>query len=238
MVEHRRQAIEIVRFENIGLSFQEGKAVFSGVDLCVFADHFYFLTGPSGAGKTSLIRLIYRDLKPSHGRVRVFHKDLQGLSHHQLALFRQKIGLVFQDFRLLTHLNVLDNVALPLKVQGISLQKARYHAKEMLNWVGLGECLYMRPEAISDGQKQRVAIARAVITRPTILLADEPTGNVDESNAHRLVFLFEELKRMGTTVIFATHNRSLMRALPHIELHLGQGKLTVTDPHQPRHSHA
>lgn len=224
----KRGSVEIVKFDHVSLYYETGHPVCYDLSFSFFTGGFYFLTGPSGAGKTSLLKLMYRDLRATEGNVRVFGKDVAKLSSSELPLFRQKMGLVFQDCRLINHLSALDNVALAMKVSGTELKKARIFAKELLHWVGLGDHLNSLPDTLSDGQKQRVGIARAVITRPMLLLADEPTGNVDEPAAFKMMNLFEELNKIGTSIIMATHNRQLVSSFPYPELHLFQGQITVT----------
>jgi cell division transport system ATP-binding protein len=194
---------------------------------------FHFLSGASGAGKSSLLKLIYLAHCPSHGLVTLFGHDTASASRRELALLRRRVGVVFQDFRLLEHLSVLDNVALPLKVSGEKPSRIKEHATELLSWVGLDDCIDALPRTLSGGQKQRVAIARAVISRPDLLLADEPTGNVDNAIAVRLLHLFEELNRLGTTVLIATHNESLMGQFDHKRYHLEGGELTAATEAAP-----
>ncbi len=224
----KRNNVEVVKFERVGLYYETGRPVCFDLSFSFFTGGFYFLTGPSGAGKTSLLKLIYRDLRASEGMVKVFGKDVSKVSSSELPSFRQKMGLVFQDCRLINHLSAQDNVALAMKVAGTDLKKARVFAQELLHWVGLGDHLNHLPETLSDGQKQRVAIARAVITRPLLLLADEPTGNVDEAAAFKIMGLFEELNKIGTSIVMATHNRHLVSSFSYPELHLYQGQITVT----------
>jgi cell division transport system ATP-binding protein len=231
VLSQRRNPIEIIRFEQVSLLYPSRTPVFFNLHYSFYSSEFYFLTGVSGAGKTSLMKLIYRALKPTDGHVMVFGRDISTLSGNDLALFRQKMGLVFQDCRLLPHLTALDNVALSLRISGSEKRRARSYAKELLNWVGLSEYENHYPDTLSDGQKQRVAIARAVITRPILLIADEPTGNLDDRTAYKLMLLLEELNKIGTTIIVATHNRRLVESFPHPELHLQQGQLT-THHHQ------
>lgn len=225
MAFQRRHNVEIIKLENVALYYNTGTPVFYHLDFSFFKGGFYFLTGPSGAGKTSLLKLIYRDIRPSEGSIRVFGRDIGTLKPSELPAFRQRMGLVFQDCRLINHLSALDNVALALKISGADAKRSYNYAKELLHWVGLGDHLHYKPETLSDGQKQRVSIARAVITRPLLLLADEPTGNVDESSAYKLMLLFEELNKIGTTVIMATHNRGLTSSFKYPELQIYQGQL-------------
>ena len=229
----RRNSVEIVRFEQVGLYYPEGSPVFYNLNYSFFAGSFYFLTGPSGVGKSSLLKLIYRGANPSEGTIHVFGKNIAHLTSAELPAFRQRMGLVFQDCRLLKHLTALDNVALAMKITGVDTKKSRGFAKELLHWVGLGDFMNHVPETLSDGQKQRVGIARAVITRPLLLLADEPTGNVDDAAAYKLMLLFEELNKIGTTIILATHDRGIVSNFPYPELQLYQGQITVNKPSVP-----
>ena len=216
----------MVRFENVGLRYGLGPEVLRDVYLDLGAGSFHFLTGPSGAGKSSLLRLLYLAQRPTRGRISMFGRDIATIPRADLPALRRQIGVVFQDFRLLPHLSALDNVALPLRVAGIDEGKVQEHVVELLTWVGLGDHLDAKPATLSGGQQQRVAIARAVITRPRMLLADEPTGNVDDRIALRLMHLFEELHRLGTTVLIATHNASLVERSRHPELRLDAGQLS------------
>ena len=175
---------------------------------------FYFLTGPSGAGKTSLLKLLYLAQRPTRGRIQLFGEDLSSAPRDELPRFRRRIGVVFQDFRLIRHLSAFDNVALPLRVAGASEQDIEGPVREMLAWVGLADRSSARPPTLSGGEQQRVAIARAVINRPELLVADEPTGNVDSDMAKRLLHLFTSLNRLGTTVVVATHDIGLISATP------------------------
>lgn len=219
-----RQSVELVRFDQVGLVYPSGTEVMHGLNQSFYVGSFTFLTGVSGAGKTSLLKLIYRETKATEGTVRVFGKDVAKLKRSELPQFRQRIGIVFQNCRLFPHLTILDNVALTLKITGSDVKSARIYAKELLEWVGLGPHMTDYPATLSDGQKQRVAVARAVIGRPLLLLADEPTGNLDYEAGYRLLRLFEELNKIGTTVIVATHNKNLIAdfSYPELELHKGQ----------------
>lgn len=229
-MSQRRAPVEIIRFDQVSLGYPSGIPVLCNINCSLYTAGFYFLTGVSGAGKTSLMKLIYRDVKPSNGVLTVLGRDVAEISNSELPQFRQRMGLVFQDCRLLPHLNALDNVALALRVAGMDLKRARSYGKELLHWVGLGEHFDFLPASLSDGQKQRVGIARAVITRPLLLLADEPTGNVDDRAAYKLMLLLEELNKIGTTVVVATHNRALVESFSHPELHLARGELTFNYP--------
>ncbi len=213
----------VVRFENVGMRYGAGPEVLRDVTFTLPPASFHFLTGPSGAGKSSLLRLMYLANRPSRGVVSIFGKDVTQISRRALPALRRNIGVVFQDFRLLEHQSVFDNVALPLRVAGGNEEQIRKHVSELLRWVGLEKSIENLPSTLSGGEKQRVAIARAVIGRPRLLLADEPTGNVDDAIAMRLLYLFEELNRMGTSVVIATHNETLISRFEHRQLHLDQG---------------
>jgi cell division transport system ATP-binding protein len=216
----------VVRFQNVGMRYGLGPEVLHDVNLHLAPGSFHLLSGASGAGKSSLLKLIYLACRPSRGLITLFDSDIATLPRNALPPIRRRIGVVFQDFRLLEHLSVLDNVALPLRVAGARRNEFGDHARELLRWVGLDDCMDALPPTLSGGQKQRVAIARAVITRPQLLVADEPTGNVDDSIAMRLLRLFEELNRLGTTVLIATHNEGLIRRTAHPRYHLSGGELT------------
>ena len=217
----------MVRFETVGLRYGLGPEVLRDVSFRIGSHSFQFLTGPSGAGKTSLLRLLYLSLKPTRGLITLFGEDVATLSKDALTNLRRRIGIVFQDFRLLDHLTTYDNVALPLRVLGKEEASYRDEVVELLRWVGLGERIMALPPVLSGGEKQRAAIARAVIARPQLLLADEPTGNVDPVLARRLLRLFVELNRSGTAVVIATHDIGLMDLFDAPRLVLHEGRLHV-----------
>ena len=220
----------IAQLNDVGHQYEEGPEIFKKVTFDIEKGSFYFLTGPSGAGKSSLLKMLYLGLKPTCGSLRLFGEDPLRMKSSTLPFLRQKLGVVFQEFKLLDHLKVVDNVSLPLRVRGVEARQAHRHAGELLNWVGLGDALNVYPSILSGGQKQRVAIARAIVTRPHLLLADEPTGNVDDEVALKLLHLFEELNRMGTTVIIATHNQSLLEKSPNPRLVIKDGTVVKTSP--------
>ena len=205
---------EIVRFENVGLRYGAGAETLSDLNFTLFPGSFYFLTGASGAGKTSLLKLLYLSQRPSRGVIRLFGEDAVTMPRERLPGFRRRIGVVFQDFRLVSHLSAFDNIALPLRVAGVREKDLETPVTEMLEWVGLGDRASARPATLSGGEQQRVAIARAVIGRPEILVADEPTGNVDPDMAIRLLQLFEALNTLGTTIVVATHDIHLLSKIP------------------------
>ncbi len=215
----------MVRFENVGLRYGNGPEVLHDVSLSLAPGSYHFLVGASGAGKSSLLSLLYLARRPTRGLIQMFDHDIAAVPRDQMPTLRRKIGVVFQDYHLLDHLSALENVALPLRVAGNDRGKIRDHVIELLEWVGLGDKLDVRPPALSGGEKQRVAVARAVIARPKLLLADEPTGNLDDTIGERLMRLFEELNRLGTTLVVATHNNNLPVRFPHPVLRLEDGEL-------------
>ncbi len=217
----------MVRLENVGLRYGLGPEILKDVSFRIRAGDFYFLTGPSGAGKSSLLRLLFLALKPSRGLIHLFGEDVATIERSRLPALRRRIGVVFQEFRLLDHLTTFDNVALPLRVAGQRERRYRADVMDLLNWVGLADQAHAYPPVLSGGEKQRAAIARAVIAKPELLVADEPTGNVDPALADRLLHLFVELNRLGTTVLIATHDDKLVRQTRAPVLHLEHGELTV-----------
>ena len=217
----------VIEFDAVGLRYGQGAEVLKDVSFALPAGSFHFLTGESGAGKTSLLSLLYLAQNPTRGSVKLFGKTVRNVARNDLPEIRRKIGVVFQDFRLLDHLSAVDNVALPLRVAGYPEDEIQKRVAELLMWVGLGAHLNAKPPTLSGGQKQSVAIARAVINRPELLLADEPTGNMDDKSAARLMRLFVELNKRGTTVVIATHNESLIKTFPYPRMHLSNGRLTI-----------
>ena len=217
----------IVQFDNVGLRYGTEREVLSDIAFTLYPGSFYFLTGASGAGKTSLLRLLYLAQRPSRGIIRMFGTDVITVPRGRLPAFRRRIGVVFQDFRLVPHLSAFDNVALPLRVSGVPESDIRKPVGDMLDWVGLDQRADARPATLSGGEQQRVAIARAVIARPEILVADEPTGNVDPEMALKLLRLFEALNRLGTTVVVATHDVHLLKKVPDsLIMRLDRGRLS------------
>ncbi|WP_374308506.1 cell division ATP-binding protein FtsE [Methylocella sp.] len=220
----------MVRFENVGLRYGMGAEILKDVTFSIEPRSFQFLTGPSGAGKTTLLRLILMALRPTRGMIRLFGRDALTIDKAGVTDLRRRIGVVFQDFRLLDHLTAYENVALPLRVRGMDEASYRGEVVELLRWVGLGERMNIPPAVLSGGEKQRAVIARALIVRPELLLADEPTGNVDPSLARRLLRLFTELHKSGTSVVIATHDLALMDQFEGARrLVLGDGRLHIFD---------
>ena len=191
----------IVQFANVGLRYGTDREVLSDISFTLYPGRFYFLTGASGAGKTSMLKLLYLAQRPSRGMISMFGNDVITLPRKAMPDFRRRIGVVFQDFRLVQHLSAFDNVALPLCISGMSEGQIRKPVADVLEWVGLQHRMDARPQTLSGGEQQRVAIARAVIARPEVLVADEPTGNVDPEMALKLLRLFEALNRLGLSLI-------------------------------------
>jgi len=215
--------------DNIGLSYagagQPETEVLRDVSFSVPEGAFRWLLGPSGAGKSSLLKLMYLAVRPTRGHLTILGQDIATAPRQALPLLRRRIGVIFQDFRLLSHLSAFDNVALPLRLAGRPEGPLRADVSELLRWVGLARKINQRPDELSGGEQQRVAIARAVIARPELVLADEPTGNLDDAQAERLMQLLHELNRLGTTVLVATHNDSLVNRHPAPALLLDEGRL-------------
>ncbi|MCT2400341.1 cell division ATP-binding protein FtsE [Novosphingobium mangrovi (ex Huang et al. 2023)] len=218
---------EIIHFDNVGLRYGTDREVLSDLTFTLFPGRFYFLTGASGAGKTSLLKLLYLAQRPSRGAIRMFGTDAITVPRSRLPQLRRRIGVVFQDFRLIQHLSAFDNVALPLRVAGHREDDLVGPVRDILDWVGLADRMDARPATLSGGEQQRVAIARAVIAHPAMLVADEPTGNVDPDMALKLMRLFEMLNRQGTTVVVATHDLDLLRKVPDsLIMRLDRGRLS------------
>jgi cell division transport system ATP-binding protein len=215
----------MVRFENVGMRYGAGPEILRDVSFELRQGSFTFLTGLSGAGKTTLLKLICLAEPPSRGLITLFGEDLATARRRDLPALRRRIGVVFQDFRLLSHLSVYDNVALPLRLAGKRDQDYVRDVRELLSWVGLGERMTAKPATLSGGEQQRVAIARAVVARPDLLIADEPTGNVDPEMGAKLIRLFAELNRLGTTVLIATHDRMLVEETRGREIRLVEGRV-------------
>jgi len=201
----------IISFANVGARYDGDEDVLTDASFNIGAGAFYFLSGASGAGKTTLLRLMYQLHKPCRGIIKIFGRQTNNMSHDDIAALRHKMAIVFQEYSLLSHISVFDNVALPLRVRGVDESKVKKLVTKTLEWVGLAKFADSRPLALSGGQQQRVSVARAIIVQPLIMLADEPTGNLDDENASRLMELFIQMNKMfGTTIILATHNSALM----------------------------
>jgi cell division transport system ATP-binding protein len=224
---------EIVRFDDVSMRYGRGPEVLSNLSFSLSRGSFHFVTGPSGAGKSSLLKLLYLAARPSSGTVRMFGEDTGRVAGKDLPKLRRRIGVVFQDLLLLDHLSAFDNAALPLRIAGHKAANYRADVAELLTWVGLGSRMHALPPTLAGGEKQRLAIARAVVNRPEILLADEPTGNVDQEMALRIFRLFVEMNRLGATVIIATHDQDLVARSNRPVLHLEKGRLRPLAPMGP-----
>ena len=219
-------ATDTVRLTGVGFGYADSPAVLRDVNLSLTPGSFHFLTGPSGAGKSTLLRLLTLSTRATAGEVRLFGLDAAQLSRAEIPLVRRRIGAVFQDFRLLDHLSLFENAALPLRLAGGRARDYAADVEEMLRWVGLGERMDARPPSLSGGEKQRLAIARAVMAKPDLIIADEPTGSVDRAMADRLLKLFQALNRLGATVLIASHDEALADRSGARRLHLQDGRLT------------
>lgn len=230
MLEPKTSSAGIIEMQNVGIRYGQGPEILSDIKLSLKKGSFHFLTGKSGAGKTSLLSMMYLAQKPSRGTVNVFGTNINFTNRDNLAMLRRKIGVVFQDFRLLDHLSAFDNVALPLRVCGMDEREVRKRVSELLSWVELDRHMLDTTATLSGGEKQRIAIARAVINRPELLLADEPTGNVDNDITPKLMKLFVELNKLGTTVVIATHSEKLINDFAYPRLHLQNHGLHIYYP--------
>lgn len=219
-------ATDTVRLSGVSFGYEDGPNVLRDVNLILRAGSFHFLTGPSGAGKSTLLKLLTLAKRPTAGRIDLFGEAAGDASRATLPGFRRRMGVIFQDFRLLDHLSAFDNVALPLRLAGTKRESWAGDVEEMLDWVGLGDRMDDRPPTLSGGEKQRLAIARAVVTRPELILADEPTGSVDAAMGERLLKLFQSLNKLGTTVLIASHDEALAAASGATELRLDGGRLS------------
>jgi len=219
----------MVRFDNVSLHYGDGEDILRDLSFQLNPGSLHFLTGPSGAGKTTLLKLLYLAHKPTAGHLHLFDQDVTTAPRRALPALRRRIGVVFQDFRLIAHLSVLDNVSLPLRIAGYRPEEYSDDVHELLHWVGLGKRLHAEPASLSGGEKQRVAIARAVVAKPDLLLADEPTGNVDPEAGLRLMRLFVELNKFGTTVVVATHDSNLIERFNANVMTLRDGYLLVSE---------
>ncbi len=218
-----------ISFANVAARYDGTPDILTDVSFNISNGGFYFLSGPSGAGKTTLLRLIYQLHKPHTGQIKLFGHTTNDMSRTEITKLRQKMAIVFQEYSLLSHMSVFDNIALPLRVRGISEQKIKKLVAKVLDWVGLGKYADANPKSLSGGQQQRVSVARAIIVQPSILLADEPTGNLDDENAARLMELFIQMNKMfGTTIILATHSKKLMETYKFPVIHVDNHRVSFT----------
>lgn len=220
----------VVRFDDVSMRYGREPETLRDLSFSLPQGSFHFVTGPSGAGKTSLLKLIYLAAQPSKGLLHLFGQDVAETPAEVRPFLRRRIGVVFQEFRLLDHLSAFDNAAVPLRIAGRKPDSYRQDVAELLTWVGLKDRMHALPPTLAGGEKQRLAIARAVVGRPDILLADEPTGNVDHEMGLRILRLFLELNRLGTTVLIATHDQDLVARSGMPVLHLEEGRLTHMGP--------
>jgi len=221
----------IVGFDEVSLTYGDGAEasvpVLKNLNFSLDEGEFRFLTGASGTGKTSLLKLIYLAHRPTTGRLTLFDQDVTAAEREDLPALRRRIGVVFQEFRLLDHLTAFENVALPMKVAGVNHNEYAQDVSELLNWVGLGDRMQAKPATLSGGEKQRVALARALVSKPDLILADEPTGNVDPEMSEKIMRLFIELNKLGAAVIVATHDLDLIEALNKPTLKLENGEIAA-----------
>lgn len=217
----------VVRFDDVSMRYGRAPETLKDLTFSLAPGSFHFVTGASGAGKTSLLKLLFLAEKPSKGLMHLFGQDVSSVMRQDLPFLRRRIGVVYQEFKLLEHLSVFDNTALPLRIEGRKPDSYRDDVAELLAWVGLKNRMHAMPATLSGGEKQRLAIARAVVNRPEILLADEPTGNVDPEMGQRILKLFLELNRLGATVLFATHDHEVVARSGMPVLHLERGRLTA-----------
>jgi cell division transport system ATP-binding protein len=215
----------MLRLDQVAMRYGDGPEVLHGLNLALPRGDFVFLMGPTGAGKTSLLRLLGLAQMPSRGRFTLFGREVASLPRDELTALRRRIGMVFQDVRLLDHLSAFDNVALPLRISGGQDDQIGGFVSEMLAWLGLSAAIDAKPPTLSMGQRQLIAIARAVIIRPNLLLCDEPTSNLDNKLARRLMHLFTQLRKLGTTVVLSTHSEDLVERYPHPVLRIAEGRL-------------
>lgn len=215
----------LVSLEHVAMEYQPGREILRDVSLTLDPGSFHFLAGASGAGKSSLLSLLWLQRRAARGRIRMFGADVTHTPREELPVLRRRVGIVLQDYYLLNHLTVAENVALPLKVAGEPQSEIDAKVAELLEWIGLSEYRNTRPQMLSGGEKQRAAIARAVVTKPDLLLADEPTGNLDSSLSLKFMYLFEALNQTGTTVLLATHDDHLVSMFDYPVIRIKDGKL-------------
>ena len=217
----------MIRFDQVSFKYSpQEKDIIQNLNLELEEGSFHFLCGASGSGKTTIFRMMYMDLLPTSGNLNIFGRQVNALSRDEIAHFRRKMGVVFQNGGLLNHLSVRENVSLPLTLHGKPSAEQEKCIDEIINWVGLSEKRDVYPATLSGGEKQRVGIAKAVVNRPKLLIADEPSGNVDEAMAKRIMYLFTELNKHGTTVLVATHDKNLISAFDYPSLYLENGTVT------------
>ncbi|MGH6986746.1 MAG: cell division ATP-binding protein FtsE [Caulobacteraceae bacterium] len=215
-----------VAFEDVMVRFGRAEPVLHAVSFRIEPGSFHFVTGASGSGKTTLLKLVWLAERPSRGRVSLFGEDVSDLEPEDRVRLRRRLGVVLQEHHLLDHLSVFDNAAIAPRVTGRLAREYRPEVVELLAWVGLSEKMDAAPASLSAGEKQRLALARAVINRPDLLIADEPTGNLDNAGALRILRLFTELHKVGTTVLIASHDEDFVARSGMPRLHISEGRLT------------
>ena len=217
----------IIRMQNVNLVYPTGTAALKDCSLEIGKGEFVFIVGSSGSGKSTLIKTLLGELEISSGRIEVAGKDLANMTRKELPYFRRKLGVVFQEFRLLDEMNVFENVALAQRVVGVSSrERRRKNSLAMLEMVGLSKKLKAYPNELSGGEQQRVAIARAMVNRPAILLADEPTGNLDPENSWEIMKLLQDVHELGTTILVVSHNEDIVNKLQKRVITLHKGQIT------------
>ncbi len=217
----------LVSFDNIGLRYGSAKETLRDISLDIKKGDFMFVIGNSGAGKTSFLNLIHASLNPSRGFLNIFGKDINTMTHTDLANVRRRIGFVFQDFRLIDELSVFDNIALPLKILGLTEKEINFRVDTMLDWTEMSDHKNAYPKNLSGGQQQKVAVARSVINNPDIILADEPTGSIDTKMTDKIIAMFEELNKSGVSIVFSTHNEYIIKNTKHKILLVENGKIDI-----------
>lgn len=224
-METKKKVIPIIAMDHVSKQYSTGVEALSDVSICIHKGEFVFVVGKSGSGKSTFINLLLKELNPTEGRIFVGGRQVTNLKRKQVSLYRRKIGVVFQDFRLLKNKTVFENVAFAQEIIGMTKRDIARNVPIMLEMVGLKGKEKMYPHELSGGEQQRVAIARALINQPTILLADEPTGNLDPKTAWDIMMLLEEVNKMGTTVVVVTHNNDVVDVMQKRVINLEDGVL-------------
>ncbi|MAU57725.1 MAG: hypothetical protein CBB88_06580 [Rhizobiales bacterium TMED28] len=219
----------LLSLEQIYHRYSISRDIFNDITLNIGEGDFYCVTGSSGAGKSTFLKLLSSSLKPTSGNISFNGSNLNDIAQNKLYHIKRQIGFVFQDFRLLPHLTTYENVALPLKVQNKKEKNYKMDVVELLNWVNLEHCTHSYPNYLSGGEQQRAAIARAVITSPKLILADEPTGNVDNENTKKILSLFNEMNKLGTTIIIATHDENVLSQSRATIIEIENNKIKIKD---------
>lgn len=223
----------MIQFHNVSVTYQQDVRALSGVSLMIPRGDFVFVTGASGAGKSTLLKLVYAEITPSHGQIIIDNQNISRLTRAELPYLRRTIGIVFQDFRLLPNRTVMENVAITLEVLGLGRKEIGERVARILKLVGLEQRMHSTPRRLSGGEQQRVALARALVNEPKILLADEPTGNLDDENKARILAILNEAHCRGTTILIASHDRRLIAASHKRALVLDQGEIRGVHDESP-----